>query len=76
MEEHTCLETHLAKMHRIQTNDLANSVVLRPLPPSYKSFVDGFVIEVAIHGKGQERQGGARRGWNRRSKRYMWYTKS
>lgn len=55
MEEHTCLETHLAKMHQIHrrlthdldywmTDDLANSVVLRSLPPSYKNFVNEFVM--------------------------------
>jgi hypothetical protein len=50
MEEHGCVGLHLAKMLRIHTRltvelefdlsyDIAKSVVLRPLPPSYKCFV-------------------------------------
>jgi hypothetical protein len=55
MEEHTSVGLHLAKMHGIHRNlilefdheipnPLANCVVLRPLPPSYRSFVEDFVM--------------------------------
>ena len=54
MEEHTCLETHVAKMHGIHlslvedldywtTEEFAITTVLRSLPPSYKHFVHGYV---------------------------------
>ena len=55
MEEHTCVQTHLAKMneifHRLTvifdywTKDIFGiSVILRSLPPSYKSFVESYVM--------------------------------
>jgi hypothetical protein len=54
MEEHEFVGLHLAKMLRIHIrmtvelefeimDDLAKSVVLRSLPPSYKSFVKRFL---------------------------------
>jgi hypothetical protein len=54
MEEHEFVGLHLAKMLRIHIHmtielefeimdDLAKSVVLRSLPPSYKSFVKRFL---------------------------------
>ena len=54
MEEHTCLETHVAKMHGIHqrlvedfdywsTDEFAITGVLRSLPPSYKDFVHSYV---------------------------------
>jgi hypothetical protein len=54
MEEHECVGLHLAKMLRIHkrltvelecnlTDDLAKSMVLRLLPPRYKSFVKRFL---------------------------------
>jgi uncharacterized radical SAM superfamily Fe-S cluster-containing enzyme len=54
MEEHECVGLHLAKMLRIHrcltvelgfdlTDDIAKSVVLHSLPPSYKSFVKRFL---------------------------------
>ena len=54
MEEHTCLETHVAKMHGIYqslvedfdywtTNEFAITMVLHSLPPSYKNFVHDYV---------------------------------
>jgi hypothetical protein len=57
MEEHGCAGLHLAKMLRIHrrlnvefgfdlTDDIAKSVVLRSLPPSYKSFVKRFLRKV------------------------------
>jgi hypothetical protein len=53
MEEHECVGLHLAKMLRIHrrltielefdlTDGIAKSVVLRSLPPSYKSFAKLF----------------------------------
>jgi hypothetical protein len=50
MEEHTSVDLHLAKMHRIHkhlilefdheiSDHLANGAVLRSLPPSYRSFI-------------------------------------
>jgi hypothetical protein len=55
MEEHTIVGIHLVKMHRIQrrlvielgfeiTDASSNSVVLRSLPPSYRRFVEDFVM--------------------------------
>ena len=55
MEENTCLQSHLAIMHRIHacltvdldywmTDALAISVVLRSLPPSYALVVEGYVM--------------------------------
>jgi hypothetical protein len=55
MEEHTSVGLHLAKMHGIHRHlilefeheipdPLANGVVLRSLPPSYRSFVEDFVM--------------------------------
>ena len=55
MEENTCLEQHLRKMHRIyytlvdvwnyeMTNDLAIDGVLRSLPPSFKNYVRDYVM--------------------------------
>jgi hypothetical protein len=54
MEEHGCVGLHLAKMLRIHrcltvelefdlTIDIAKSVVLRLLPPSFKSFIKIFL---------------------------------
>ena len=53
MEEHTCLETHVTKMHGIYrlvedfdywtTDEFAITTVLHSLPPSYKNFVHDFV---------------------------------
>jgi hypothetical protein len=54
VEEHGCVGLHLAKMLRIHRcltvelefdlpDDIAKSVVLRSLPPSYKSFVKRFL---------------------------------
>ena len=54
MEENTCLETHLAKMHRIHlslvedfdywtTEESAVYTVLHSLPPSYTHLVHGYV---------------------------------
>jgi hypothetical protein len=54
MEEHGCVGLHLAKMLRVHrrltvelgfdlTDDIAKSVVLRSLPPCYKSFVKRFL---------------------------------
>jgi hypothetical protein len=46
MEEHACVGFHIAKMlrlHRRQTDDLAKSVVMRSLPPNYKSFIKRFL---------------------------------
>ena len=54
MEEHTCLETHVAKMHGIHrslvddfdywtTDEFAITTVLHSLPPSYKDFIHGYV---------------------------------
>jgi hypothetical protein len=54
MEEHGCVGLHLVKMLRIHMrlivelgfdlpDDIAKSVVLRSLPPSYKSFVKKFL---------------------------------
>jgi hypothetical protein len=54
MEEHGCVGLHLVKMLRIHMhliielefdlpNDIAKSVVLCSLPPSYKSFVKRFL---------------------------------
>jgi hypothetical protein len=56
MEEHTSVGIHRAKMHRFHirlimefdyeiSNILANSAVLRSFPPSYRSFVEKFVME-------------------------------
>ena len=55
MEENTCLESHLATMHRIHgclttdldywmTDEIAIDGVLSSLPPSYKDFVIGYVM--------------------------------
>jgi hypothetical protein len=55
MEEHTSVGLHLAKVHRIHRHlilefnheipgPLANGAVLRSLPPSYRSFVEDFVM--------------------------------
>ena len=55
MEEKTCLDSHLAIMHRIHArltvdldywmaDALAISVVLRSLPPSYALIVEGYVM--------------------------------
>jgi hypothetical protein len=55
MEEHKSVGLHLAKMHGIHRHlilefdhdipdPLANGVVLRSLPPSYRSFVEDFVM--------------------------------
>jgi len=55
MEENTCLESHLANMHRIHgrlvhdldywmTDRFAIDGVLRSLPPSYKDHVLGYVM--------------------------------
>ena len=55
MEENTCLESHLANMHRIHErltveldywirDEFAVEGVLRSLPPSYKSVVLGYVM--------------------------------
>ena len=55
MEEHTCVRTHLAKMdeifHRLTvvfdywtTDTFGISVIQRSLPPSYKSFVENYVM--------------------------------
>jgi hypothetical protein len=63
MEEHGCVGLHLAKMLRIHrrltielefnlTDDIAKSVVLHSLPPSYKSFVKRFLGKAA-HGEDQ-----------------------
>jgi hypothetical protein len=57
MEEHGCVGLQLAKMLRIHRcltvelefelpDDIAKSVVLRSLPPSYKSFVKIFMRKV------------------------------
>jgi hypothetical protein len=57
MEEHGCVGLHLVKMLRIHRrltvelgfdllDDIAKSVVLRSLPPSYKSFVKRFLKKV------------------------------
>jgi hypothetical protein len=57
MEEHECVGLHLAKMLRIHrhltvdlefglTDDIAKSVILCSLPPSYKSFVKRFLRKV------------------------------
>ena len=54
MEEHTCLETHLAKMHGMHLSlvddfdywtmeEFAITTVLHSLPPSYEDFVHGYV---------------------------------
>jgi len=54
MEEHTCLETHVTKMHGIYqslvedfdywtTDEFAITTVLHSLPPSYKNFVHDYV---------------------------------
>jgi uncharacterized radical SAM superfamily Fe-S cluster-containing enzyme len=54
MEEHECVGLHLAKMPRIHrrltvelgfdlSDDIAKSMVLCSLPPSYKSFVKRFL---------------------------------
>jgi hypothetical protein len=54
MEEHGCVGLHLVKILRIHRrlttdlgfelpDDIAKSVVLRSLPPSYKSFVKKFL---------------------------------
>jgi hypothetical protein len=55
MEEHISVGLHLAKMHRIHRHlilefdheildPLANIAVLRSLPPSYRSFIEEFVM--------------------------------
>ena len=55
MEENTCLEQHLGKMHRLyytlvdvwnyeMTDKLAIDGLLRSLPPSYKNYVRDFVM--------------------------------
>jgi hypothetical protein len=55
MEEHTSVGIHLAKMHGIHrrlilefdheiSDPLANGAVLRSLPPSYRRFLEGFVM--------------------------------
>jgi hypothetical protein len=58
-EEHGCVELHLVKMIRIHrrltielefdlSDDIAKSVVLRSLPPSYKSFVKRFLRKAEL----------------------------
>ena len=55
MEENTCLDSHLAIMHRIHegltgdldywmTDEFAITWVLRSLPPSYVNVVQGYVM--------------------------------
>ena len=55
MEEHACIHAHLARMeeifHRLtvdldywMTDTFGISVILRSLPPSYKSFVESYVM--------------------------------
>jgi hypothetical protein len=55
MEEHTSVGIYLAKMHGIHRHlilefdheildPLANGVVLRSLPPSYRSFIEEFLM--------------------------------
>jgi hypothetical protein len=55
MEKHTSVDLHIAKMHRIHRHlilefdheipdPIANGVVLRSLPPSYRSSIEEFVM--------------------------------
>jgi hypothetical protein len=55
MEENTCIDSHLSNMHRIYrclvdefeydiTDDIAKYVLLQCLPPSYSTFVEGYVM--------------------------------
>jgi hypothetical protein len=55
MEENACIESHLNNMHRLyrrlidelnyeMTNDIGKDVVLLLLPPSYTSYVEGYLM--------------------------------
>jgi hypothetical protein len=55
MEEHTSVDLHLGIMHRIHghlilkfdyeiPDPIANGAVLRSLPPSYRRFIEEFVM--------------------------------
>jgi hypothetical protein len=55
MEETTCIDSHMSNMHRIYrclvdefeyeiTDDIGKDMLLQSLPPSYSSFVEGYVM--------------------------------
>jgi hypothetical protein len=55
IEENTCLESHLTNMHRLyrcltnelnylMTDELGIDVVLPSLPPSYNTYVEGYLM--------------------------------
>jgi hypothetical protein len=63
MEENTCIESHPTDMHRLyrrltdelkyeMTDDIGKDVVLQSLPPSYKAYVEGYLMagfDVTFH---------------------------